>query len=147
MAGFEPGRTRSFRVLRLCLSASLCAHCAAKLKLCRHRGRWSKAVRNECRSHHRHLQHMPYAIAISQAHTSYRRRPSVTSHLMIPHLRDCHRYTRYTTEFVLDASRLPTVTETLLVPFSQLMCGVPVYAGWLQICISGRNGKRRRRLS
>jgi len=32
----------------------------------------------------------PYPMPI----LSYRRRPSVTSHLMIPHLRDWHRYTR-----------------------------------------------------
>jgi len=42
LAGFEPGRTRSFRFLRLCLSASLCTYRAAKLKPCRYRGRWSK---------------------------------------------------------------------------------------------------------
>jgi len=69
---------------------------------------------------------------------------------------DClHRYTKYTicsaraTEFILEASRLPTITETLLVPFSQLMCGCRT-ASNLHIrsqLFRPRNGERPRRLS
>src|SRR5882762_6764515 len=35
VAGFEPRHTRSSRVMRWCLLVSFCAHCTAKLKLCR----------------------------------------------------------------------------------------------------------------